>query len=150
MKILKKICMVSLAAIMAINVSSRAFSKNEIAKIKNGEFSDSDILSNYYIEGKDKTDNNYTEEYKEYLKLSDKEKGKLEVIPRKYKVSYDEFFKNEENKKINIDKKNVRGTLVGDEETIPSNYDLREHINVQIENQEEIMDYVGILLQLNH
>ncbi|MBO6233215.1 MAG: hypothetical protein J6N78_04065, partial [Clostridia bacterium] len=41
---------------------------------------------------------NYSEEYKRYLELSDEEKAKLEVIPEKYDVSLEDFW----NKYYNI------------------------------------------------
>ena len=36
----------------------------------------------------------YTDEYIEYLKLSDEEKEKIDAIPRKYKMSFEEYYNN--------------------------------------------------------
>ena len=53
---------------------------------------------NSYIEEQDEDYENYSEEYKRYLALSDEEKAKLEVIPEKYDVSLEDFW----NKYYNI------------------------------------------------
>ena len=95
----------------------------------------------------------YTEEYNEYLNLSDEEKLKKNVVPRKYDVKYEDLDRiiekeqksnngnkyKEENEKSNDNK--YEETIEKDDdkkqnnEEIPSKYDLRDHINLKVENQ---------------
>lgn len=62
----------------------------------------------------------YSEEYKIYENLTEEEKEELEVIPRKEEVPFTEI----EEFKENI------------EEVIPTNYNLNEHINIKVEDQD--------------
>ena len=66
----------------------------------------------------------YTEEYKRYLELSDEEKANVDVIPRKYEVSINKYLEN-------------RSSIVtaSDTTTIPERFDLRDKINIKVENQ---------------
>ena len=113
MKILKKISMVSLAIIMAINVSANALTKAEKSILKDNNFT---VSSNYDLDKyKEYPDyNRYTEAYKKYLELSDEEKESIEVVPRKYNVSFDDFINNEEKtenvKAVNECRRGFRGT----------------------------------------
>lgn len=70
-----------------------------------------------------KKEENYTDAYKKYLELPDKEKEELEVIPREEEVSPEEIddIKNE----IKI------------EETIPEKFNLADKINLKVEDQGE-------------
>lgn len=71
--------------------------------------------------------NSYTEEYKEYLKTSDEEKKKTEVIPREQKVP---------DKKIEEIKEDLAKTT--DEKVeiaLPSKFDLRDVIDITVGNQ---------------
>lgn len=65
----------------------------------------------------------YTPQYKEYLKLSDEEKAKVEVIPDKYGISLDEY--NSTHKKSS--KKNRK--------VLPSRFNLADTYNIKVENQ---------------
>ncbi len=65
----------------------------------------------------------YTKEYQEYLKLSDEEKAKLNVIPPKYAQSLHDYMDTHNNAF-----ESVRGDL-------PTAYNLRDHINIPIEDQ---------------
>lgn len=119
-------------------------------------------------------EDNYTDEYKEYEKLSDEEKKKQEVIPRKEKVDYENLDKiikeqqedlnkkyiyddknNQEDKKDNENNKdnNQEDNKDGenkkdnnqddkkdnednkDIEVLPSKFDLRDKIEIKVENQ---------------
>ncbi|MBQ3476094.1 hypothetical protein IJH26_01110 [Candidatus Saccharibacteria bacterium] len=71
------------------------------------------------IEDKD----NYSEEYKKYLELSDEEKAKLEVIPRKEEVP---------DEKIDEIRENTDDNVIA---TLPEKFDLRNIINVTVSNQ---------------
>ena len=70
-----------------------------------------------------KKEENYTDIYKEYLELPDKEKEKLEVIPRKDEVPIEKF--DELKDEIVI------------EDTIPSSFNLADKINLKVEDQGE-------------
>ena len=69
-------------------------------------------------------ENRYSDAYKEYLKLSDEEKAKLNVIPEKYKYTVEEYLKDKENEISFFN--NVE---------IPSYFNLRDEINIKVENQ---------------
>lgn len=43
---------------------------------------------------KNENEENYSEEYKRYLALSEEEKSKIEVIPRKYNIPLDSIYEN--------------------------------------------------------
>ena len=95
----------------------------------------------------------YSELYKSYLKLSDEEKQKYEVIPRKYDITIEEFedkTETENNEKTttetNFFRKIFKAFAKADEtETIPASYDLRKsnpnnlaghgNIEIEVENQ---------------
>ena len=74
---------------------------------------------------------NYTDEYKEYLKLSDEEKAKVEVIPREQKIDESEFeeIKKEQDEDL--------GELTEEqiEEQLPEKFDLRDKIDIKVESQ---------------
>lgn len=74
-------------------------------------------------------EDHYTEEYKKYVELTDEEKEKVEVIPRKTIVDYEEL----EN--IKEDQKEDLGEDVNYEE-LPQKFDLRDSINIEIEDQD--------------
>lgn len=71
------------------------------------------------IEDKD----NYSKEYNEYLELSDEEKAKLEVIPRKEKVPDEKIDEIKED----TDKKVVA--------SLPDKFDLRDSIDITVGDQ---------------
>ncbi len=64
----------------------------------------------------------YTEEYLNYRNLTQEEKNKVEVIPRKFKTTLNEMYSNQVQ------------TLANDS-TIPSQFDLRSKISIGVENQ---------------
>ena len=79
---------------------------------------------------------NYSEAYKRYLELSDEEKAKVEVIPRKYNVPLDSIYEDTiEVKDLNLGsgKDTKRVSIFA--ESLPSKFDLRDRINVQVEDQ---------------
>ncbi len=85
---------------------------------------------------------NYTEEYLEYLKLSDEEKSKVEVIPRKYFVSFDEFFNKKETVLEGVDEEDTQSDSTNDQKTVkatslPSKFSLANSIGISIENQQQ-------------
>lgn len=73
------------------------------------------------------TTKEYNEEYQQYLELSEEEKNALEIIPDKYEVSMAALYSEsmEENY-------NVSGILA---EEIPESFDLRDKIDIKVENQ---------------
>lgn len=68
-----------------------------------------------------KIEDNYTNQYKEYLNLSDEEKSKLEVIPRKEEIPYEEI--EDIKKDITVD------------DNIPSKFNLKDKMNIHVSNQ---------------
>lgn len=81
---------------------------------------------------KEKEEKTYSRQYKEYLKLPDEEKEKLEVIPRKEDVPFEkleeikeDLYKDEENKENNEN----------NEEKIPEKFNLADKIDIKVENQ---------------
>lgn len=83
---------------------------------------DSDLTKNDDKED----DSNYTDEYKEYTKLSDKEKEKLDVVPRKEKVPISQIDVIDEQINNNSDIK---------EENIPDKFNLADKIDLKVEDQ---------------
>ena len=74
-----------------------------------------------------KSDSNgrpYSEAYKRYLMLSDEEKSKIQVVPRMYDYTFDDFVK--ENNNV---------PMVGKVDEMPSSYSLSEDIDLYIEDQ---------------
>ena len=73
------------------------------------------------------TTQEYSEAYQRYLELTEDEKSKLEVIPSKYDIPMSVLYTDsmEENYSVS--------TL--SEASIPTNYDLREDIDIEVENQ---------------
>ncbi len=139
MKISKKLIKTMVTTIIVINTSLPALAKTELNV--NNELKTN--FANYQMkeEYDDKNDseyNLYTEEYKHYLELSENDKENLEVIPRKYKVSFDDFISNiDDNKKeAKVYKKN-KSVLAGNdvENTFPNSFDLRTQINIPVGNQ---------------
>ena len=86
-------------------------------------------------------EDNYTEDYKRYLELSDEEKAKVEVIPSKYKVPLDMIYEDTEIVTEEPTISNVFGLFAStklqasDAEKLPSKYNLGDDINILIENQ---------------
>lgn len=68
-------------------------------------------------------ENNISDSYKEYEKLSDKEKQKLEVIPRKEEIPYEKIDEIKED------------TDYTEDIVIPDRYNLNEHIKIKVEDQ---------------
>ncbi len=85
----------------------------------------------------------YTEEYLEYLKLSDEEKSKVEVIPRKYFVSFDEFFNKKETVLEGVDEEedtqndSTNYERIVRDTALPSKFSLANSIGISIENQKQ-------------
>ena len=83
-------------------------------------------------------EDNYTEEYKEYLELSDEEKAKSDVVPRKEQVDFDEIKKIEEDQKEDLGVEYVLEEDKqedDDKEVLPQKFDLRDKINIVVGNQ---------------
>ena len=79
---------------------------------------------------------NYSEAYKHYLKLSDEEKTKLEVIPRKYNIPLDILYENTiKFKDFSKDSDKKYKTISVFEKDLPIKFDLRDKINIQVEDQ---------------
>lgn len=91
------------------------------------------------IDENDEEYNSYTEEYKEYLKLTDEEKAELGVIPDKYEFTIDEYlatYKNNESIENSNDILSDSMNLASIRATgIPSRFDLRSRISIKVENQ---------------
>ena len=133
----KKIIGTMMASIIMINTSFPAFANIETRDIP----IDDEIhyqMQKEYDDNDDPEYNLYTEEYKQYLELTDDEKESLEVIPRKYKVSFDKFFsdKNNNKKEINVYKRN-QSVKAGDDtdNILPNVFDLRNQIEIPVGNQ---------------
>ena len=67
----------------------------------------------------------FSDEYKKYESLTDEEKEELEVIPRKEEIPFSE-----------ID--DIKEDLDIQEEKIPTSYNLKDVINIKVENQESL------------
>ena len=126
MKYLKRIILITIILSVFISTQMDVFAKDE----KNNSTNEKKIS----VESKNVSDN-----YKEYLKLSDEEKEKVQIIPRKYNVSIEEFLsKNKESKsesrKVDLNLKNVKANSSSNNE-LPDRFDLRDVIDIQVENQ---------------
>lgn len=87
----------------------------------------------FAIEGEENTDN-YSKLYREYLNLSDEEKSKLAVIPRKYDVSMDVLYRRQAENKIKSAFANMFGLRKAPEtQTLPSSFILLKDENTDIE-----------------
>ena len=75
-------------------------------------------------------DEKLSQDYIDYLNLSDEEKQKVEIIPEKYDVDYDEFFS-----KYSADNNDEDSLPIDGSTTIPTSFDLRTKFKINIENQ---------------
>ena len=75
----------------------------------------------------------YTPLYKQYLKLTEEQKKKVNVIPSKYGQSLKQYNKNEKPL-FNNELKSFRG-LFKSSPKLPSKYNLAENYNIKVENQ---------------
>ena len=75
-------------------------------------------------------DEKLSQDYINYLNLSDEEKQKVEIIPEKYDVDYDEFFSKYSDDNNNEDSLPIDGST-----TIPTSFDLRKKFKINVENQ---------------
>ena len=81
---------------------------------------------------------NYSEAYKEYLKLSDEEKKKVEAIPRKEKIEFSELetIKEDQKEDLGIEYVSEEDKKADDnKEVLPKKFNLKDKINVKVENQ---------------
>ena len=89
------------------------------------------------VEDQEKNDDSedeklYSELYKEYEKLSDEEKEKSEVIPRKYDVPFERL---EEIKEKLEEDNTEKNKTTKDEKEIPDKFNLADKIDIKVENQ---------------
>jgi len=100
----------------------------------------------------------YSDEYKEYLKLTDEEKAQVEVVPRKEKIDYSELETIKEEQEENLEKKYViedddnKEQEDNDEEeeeddeekddkeeenveVLPKYFNLKDEIDIKVESQ---------------
>lgn len=157
--VLTTIIIIVLGITLGIGISKKKKAKiqqEEQAKVQQELISNkekldkAEALKNYINKTeKEKDEDEYTDEYKEYLKLSDEEKKKVEAVPRKIKVDYsnlDNIKKDQEedlNKKYvlpddekNEEKKDENNEDKKDVEVLPTKFDLRDKIDIKVENQQ--------------
>lgn len=157
--VLATIIIIVLGITLGIGISKKKKAKiqqEEQAKVQQELISNkekldkAEALKNYINRTeKEKDEDEYTDEYKEYLKLSDEEKKKVEAVPRKIKVDYsnlDNIKKDQEedlNKKYvlpddekNEEKKDENNEDKKDVEVLPTKFDLRDKIDIKVENQQ--------------
>lgn len=73
------------------------------------------------------TTKEYSEQYQQYLELSEEEKSQLEVIPNKYDVPMNALYTASMEENYNVSE-------IASEE-IPESFDLRDKIDITVENQ---------------
>ena len=93
-------------------------------KIENFEVN-TEYQDEQYIEYKNIQD--YSEAYKLYLELSEQEKNKIEIIPEKYDIQMSAM--HSQSMQENYQLTNIN------EITLPESFDLRDKINIKVENQ---------------
>lgn len=78
--------------------------------------------------------NLYSEEYKEYLKLTEEEKAEVGVIPDKYEYTIDEYIATYKSNEYveNISAYSMSSSRAT---STPSKFDLRNKISIKVENQ---------------
>lgn len=77
----------------------------------------------------EKKEEKYTEEYKEYLELTDEEKKEVEVIPREEKIEYEVI-----EEIIEEQEKDLKEEVI-EENEMPASFDLRDVIDIKVEDQ---------------
>ena len=70
---------------------------------------------------------NYSEAYKKYIELSDEEKNKIGIIPEKYEIPISAMYAQSMKETYNLSENN--------QINIPEEFDLRDSINIKVENQ---------------
>ena len=103
-----------------IKISSKI--ANNIEKIENFEICENLSNDEYVVYT---TNQNFTDDYINYLMLSDEEKFKMEVVPQKFRVSLDYVYSDEIQK--------IYGNI--DNSSLASSYDLRDYIDIEIKSQ---------------
>ena len=81
---------------------------------------------------------NYSEEYKNYLSLSDEEKAKINVIPQEYNVDIDDFLREYNNSNNYSLQGNIKSDFKNSiaSASLPSSFDITQSINgFRIEHQ---------------
>ena len=73
---------------------------------------------------------NLSQDYINYLNLSDEEKQKLEIVPEEYDVDYDDFFSKQSNNNISVNAISLDG-----DSNIPTTFDLRDKFEINVESQ---------------
>lgn len=101
--------------------------------------SKTEILGEDKEETKKEYEEKYTEQYKKYLDLTDEEKEKTEVIPKKYEVNYN-IINNiieEQKEDTDTDTKNKDNTKtdIDYEFVTPKKFNLVDKLKIQVENQ---------------
>ena len=83
------------------------------------------------------TTKEYSKQYLEYIKLTDEEKSKVEAIPGKFLVPLENVYSEKMQQLYGNREGSVNENIatIDLEETIPTSYDLREYIDIEIENQ---------------
>lgn len=109
----KRIIVLILIGFMSINYGfqTKSFSKEEDINSK--------LTSNINLEETYDEDLEYSYSYREYQKLSEEQQEQLDVIPRKYQVSFDTLGKMSDNVK----------------DVLPERFNLAEEIDVKVEDQ---------------
>ena len=97
---------------------------SEIVSIENFEIS-KETEENEYVEYV--TTKEYNDSYLYYISLTPEEKAKQEIIPAKFNVPLDEVYSAKMEEVYEVSQL--------EEEQIPSNYDLRDYIDIKVENQ---------------
>ena len=116
--------------IVAVNINKKKVEKLELSNKKAiiAANSKAKVLGNENEKEEEKElEEKYTEQYKEYEKLSDEEKKKTEVIPKKYEVNYDEIDNIiDDQKEEKKDKDDLK---------IPEKYNLADKIKIDVGDQ---------------
>ena len=104
------------------NKNKKIIDPSEIEeKISNYSNEEKKILN--IVDKKEDENDNETKEFKEFKKLSDKEKAKIEVVPNEKEVKPDDIDTIKEKIKYN------------DKEEIPSRFNLADKLDIKVEDQ---------------
>ena len=78
---------------------------------------------------KDKTTREYSDIYESYVSLSQEEKENLPVIPNKFDVPLEKVYSTQMQE--------LYGSAIENIENSETSYDLRNHININVEDQKD-------------
>lgn len=126
MKKLKNLLMVLIIILLGVLQSSNVLANEKVN------------TNNENIKNNKNYSSAYSKAYLEYLELSDEEKSKIKVIPRKYNIPLDSIYEEKKPSIFNLFAlKSDANTNSEETSELPEKFDLRDEINIATKDQDK-------------